>query len=130
MTGWTPHTPYTCKFYLVRRENSKWTKTPITKTSHPFNSNHLRHNADGSMQAWLISGHGESIAEDDMNRYGWGDSIEEWKSDITGKNWAQANNITPKPNHRYQNIQFVATANGNIATDMLLFYGWKPTANN
>ena len=124
------HTPYACKFYLLRRENNKWTKTSITKTSHPFNSSHLRHNADGSLQAWLISGHGESIAEDDMNRYGWGDRIEEWKSDITGKNWAQVNNITPKPNHRYQNIQFVSTADGNIASDMLLFYGWKPTANN
>ena len=123
-------TPHACTFYLVRRENNQWTKTPITKTSHPFNSSHLHHNADGSIQAWLITGQGESVAEDDMNSYGWGDGIEEWKSDITGKNWKRINDLTPKPNRRYQNIQFVSSAYGDIADDMLLFYGWTPTTKN
>ena len=70
------------------------------------------------------------FAEDDMNSYGWGDGIEEWKSDITGKNWKRINDLTPKPNHRYQNIQFVSSAYGDIADDMLLFYGWTPTTKN
>jgi len=119
-------TPHACTFYFIRRQKNEWIRSAITNTSHPFNSCHLRHEADGSLRAWLITGKGESVAEDELNQYGWGDAIEEWRSDATGKNWKKIDVLTPNTGRRYQNIQFVVGAKGEVMPGMLFFYGWKP----
>ena len=97
-----------------------------TKTSHPFNSSHLRHNVDGSIQAWLITDQGESVAEDDMNRYNWGDRINEWRSDAIGRIWKRAAKLTSQANRHSQNIQSVTSERGETVDGMLFYYGRKP----
>ena len=39
----------------------------MDKNISSLNSSHLRHNVFGSIQAWLITDQGESVADDDMN---------------------------------------------------------------
>ena len=118
-------TPYQSKFYFVRRREGEWVKTPITPTPHPFNSSHLERRPDGAFRALLIAGEGEAKAEDEMNRYGWGDRVEEWISDADGQNWRRSRDLTPKPGPRYQNIQFVRGENQEILEGIALFYGWE-----
>lgn len=118
-------TPYAGKFYFVRPHDGEWVRTPLTTSSHPFNSSHLERKADGSFRAYLIAGEGESMADDEMNRYGWGDRIEEWVSDSEGENWRRTRDLTPKPGERYQNIQFVRGEKDETVNGLLLFYGWE-----
>ena len=80
-----------------------------TKTSHSFSINDTRHNVDGSIQAWLITDQGESVAEDDMNRYNWGDRINEWRSDAIGRNRKRAAKLTSQANRHSQNIQSITS---------------------
>ena len=98
----------------------------MDKNISSLNSSHLRHNVFGSIQAWLITDQGESVAEDDMNRYGWGGRIDEWRSDATGRNWKRAAKLTPQANQHSQNIQSVISERGETVEGMLFYYGRKP----
>ena len=120
-------TPYRSRFYFVKRGKDRWLKTPIARTSHPFNSCHLDRAADGRFRAFLVTGEGESNSEDDMDRYGWGSKVEEWVSDASGENWKLARDLTPKPGYKYQNIQFVSRDLRDRVKGLLLFYGWQKT---
>ena len=118
-------TPYKCQFYFVRFADGDWKKTPIARTSHPFNSCLLDRDKDGSFMAYLITGKGESVSDQNMDRYGWGDRVELWTSDKNGENWKLQKDLTPEATLRYQNIQFVRDPRRGISGDLLLFYGWK-----
>lgn len=118
-------TPYKCRFYFVRRMNGQWQKTPITRTAHPFNASHLERNDDGTFKAYLITGQGENISEEEMDQYGWGDRVEEWVSDQNGENWKLSRDITPQKGHKYQNIKFISQGAKGTAKNMLLFYSWQ-----
>lgn len=119
-------TAYRGKFYFVRHDAGRWLKTAIAATSHPFNSSHLDRDGNGVFHAFLITGEGESIApESTRSVYGWGDAVEEWLSSDGGATWRQGRDLTPIPSRRYQNMQFVGTAGGGIASGRLLFYGWR-----
>jgi hypothetical protein len=97
----------------------------LTETSHPFNSSHLERRHDESFRAFLIVGEGETVAEDEMNSYGWGERIEEWVSDPGGEHWRRTRDLTPDPALRYQNIQFVRGQNEERLDALLLFYAWQ-----
>jgi len=121
-------TPYRCTFYFVTYETGVWRKTAVTQTSHPWNTGHLERGPDGTFRAYMIVGEGENVSNEskqDMNRYGWGDRIELWTSDKKGKHWKLAKDITPVPEHRWQNVKFVSRDTGDIVPGMILFYGWQ-----
>jgi hypothetical protein len=118
-------TPYKCRFYFVRRRNNQWVKTAITRTPHPFNACHLDRSDDGLFKAYLITGEGENISEQEMDRYGWGDRVEVWVSDGKGENWKLSRDLTPAKGYKYQNIKFVSDEGREIAGGMVLFYGWQ-----
>ena len=118
-------TPYASTFYFVRMEEGKWKQSPLASTGHPFNSTHLVRNHDGSFSAFLIAGEGEANEESEMNRYGWGDRVEEWRSDKTGAGWHRARDLTPHGGMRYQSVKFVRGASGETLDGLLLFYAWS-----
>ena len=120
-------TPYKCRFYFIRRQDDQWEKTAITDTFHPFNGCHLDRSDDGLFKAYLVTGEGENISEEEMDRYGWGDRVEEWISDDNGENWKLSKDLTPVKGHKYQNIKFVSRSVRGIIRDILLFYGWQDT---
>ena len=117
-------TPLESKFYYVRRQGDKWARTAIARTPHPFNSCHLDRDPDGTLQAYLITGLGESVPEPGMNFYGWGHKVERWFSTDNGASWKHGADLTPKLGRKYQNIQFVAKGLREISKDIFLFYGW------
>ena len=121
-------TPYASTFYFVRMRAGKWEKTPLTGTGHPFNSTHLVARQDGSFQAFLIAGDGETNEDTLMNSYGWGDRVEEWVSDASGSHWKRSRDLTPKTGLRYQSVKFVRGEDGQSVDDLLLFYAWQGTA--
>ena len=121
-------TPYQSTFYFIKNVTGEWEKTPITKTPHPFNNGHLERNPDGTFNAYMIVGEGESISyvsKQDMGRYGWGDRIEWCISDVNGENWTLKQDLTPESGYKWQNITFVSDGKGNTIPNLLLFYGWK-----
>jgi len=120
-------TPYKCRFYFVRYQNDQWVKTAIARTPHPFNACHLDRSEDGLFKAYLVTGEGENISAEEMDRYGWGDRIEEWISDDNGENWKLSKDLTPTKGYKYQNIKFVSRNVGGITGDIILFYGWQDT---
>lgn len=121
-------TPNRCKFHFVRNENGTWKKTPIARTSHPFNAGHLERASDGTFQAYMIVGDGENesdISKQDPGRYGWGDRVELWSSDANGENWMLTKDLTPVPGHRWQNVKCVSRGNTESIPEIVLFYGWQ-----
>ncbi len=118
-------TPYASTFYFVRMSGSRWQRVPLAATGHPFNSTHLVRQPDGSFRAFLIAGDGEANEPSEMNRYGWGDRVEEWVSDTSGAGWRQQRNLAPQEGLRYQSVKFVRGEDGEILDNLLLFYAWK-----
>ncbi len=118
-------TPYRSTFYFVHRRDGEWIRTPLAKTGHPFNSTHLESRADGSYRALLIAGDGEANEKGEMNRYGWGDRVEEWQSDTDGRTWRRTRDLTPQPGLRYQSVKSVRGQDGEPRTDLFLYYAWK-----
>lgn len=117
--------PYASTFYFVRFHAGAWERTPLTATGHPFNSSHLVREADGSFSAYLIAGDGEANERSEMNRYGWGERVEEWRSDANGTHWKKSRDLTPRPGLRYQSVKFVRAASGASMDRMLLYYAWQ-----
>ena len=118
-------TPYKSTFYFVRLANGRWQTTALTATGHPFNSMSLVRRPDGSFRAFLIAGDRESNEESEMNRYGWGDRVEEWASDTSGETWRRVRDLTPREGMRYQSVKRVhGPANGYV-DGLLLFYAWE-----
>ncbi len=62
-----------------------------------------------------------------MNRYGWGERVEEWISADGGNSWELSSDYTPLEGYRYQNIKAVSSGEGDgeIIPEMFLFYGWE-----
>ena len=109
----------------MRRRDGAWKRSAITRTSHPFNACHLERGQDGSFHATLVTGAGEAVSKDEMDRYGWGERVERWTSGPDGERWTRRSDLTPRQGHRYQNVTFVARADGGMADGMILFYGWR-----
>ena len=117
-------TPYASTMHFVHLSQGRWKRIPLATTGHPFNSTHLVRRADGSFRAYLIAGDGEASEAGEMNRYGWGDRVEEWVSGAAGGSWTRIRNLAPFAGLRYQGIQFVRAEGGGLLEDLLLFYGW------
>ena len=117
--------PYKSTFHFIRAVDGEWIWTPLAETGHPFNSSHLERRPDGSFRAWLIADGGAAGEDDEMNRYGWGDRVEEWVSDSSGTHWSRSRDLTPQPGLRYQSVKAVLTEGNRALPDMLLFYAWK-----
>lgn len=118
-------TPYRSTFYFVRLVEGEWVRTPLTATGHPFNSAHLVREPDGSFRAYLVAGDGEANEGSEMNRYGWGDRVEEWVSGPSGSDWHRSRDLTPVPGMRYQSVKLVRREDGGAMDGMLLFYAWS-----
>ena len=118
-------TPYASTFYFVRMAGGRWERVPLAATGHPFNSTHLVRRPDGSFRAYLIAGDGESNEPSEMNRYGWGDRVEEWVSDAGGANWRRTRNLAPQEGLRYQSVKFVRGEDAETLDGLLLFYAWE-----
>jgi hypothetical protein len=118
-------TPYAGSYYLVRPVGGQWRKTPITRTAHPFNASYLDRLPDGRYRAVLVSGgaHADS-SQENMDQYGWGDSVEVWTSGPDGEDWRRSEDLTPVTGRRYQNVQFVSADLKAPVDGLLLFYGW------
>lgn len=117
----------THSYFYVRRENGKWLQTRICHSNHNWNGGYLVHGADGVVRAYLITGEGylEGGYMDDRG----GGGIEEWISEDKGNTWRMNRDLTPDrkryPGWRFNHIQPVVRANGEIVDGMLLFYGWQ-----
>lgn len=118
-------TPYKSTFHFLRRAGGRWERTPLAATGHPFNSTHLMRRPDGSFGAFLIAGDSEANEPGEMNRYGWGDRVEEWVSGPGGSGWRRSRILSPGEGLRYQSVKFVQGEAGEPRDDMLLFYAWK-----
>jgi len=127
-------TPFRGWFTFFYYEDGVWQHTKVTRTSHYFNAAMLDQNRDGDFRALLIVGDGEakkdSRHEDirNLNRYGWGDRVEEWISKDGGATWKLSRDITPIKGYRYQNIKRVSIGIGESSNEIFLFYGWQPDA--
>ncbi|WP_299143369.1 BNR-4 repeat-containing protein [uncultured Vibrio sp.] len=124
-------TPNSGWFTYTRRVNGKWDETKVARTSNVWNSAVLGRNNKGYLRALLIMGEGDiapigTTKGSDLNRYGWGDRVEEWVSKDEGKTWQLNRDITPKKGMRYQNIRSVSKGVGKDSTEIFLFYGWAP----
>ena len=98
-----------------------------------WNSGLLDRNVNGHLRALLMVGDGEVEAQGttkgtDLDRYGWGDRLEEWISRDEGKTWKRNRDLTPQKGMRYQNLRTVSTKNGGDSNVIFLYYGWKPDA--
>lgn len=124
-SGWFTH---------VRLVEGVWHETKIARTSNVWNSGLLDRNSDGFLRALLLVGDGEIKAQGttegtDLNRYAWGDRIEEWISRDEGDTWELNRDITPQQGIRYQNLRTVSTEMGGYSNEIFLFYGWEPDDN-
>ena len=118
-------TPYRSAFHFVRLAGGEWVRTALAATGHPFNSAHLVREPGGSFRAYLVAGDGEANEESEMNRYGWGDRVEEWVSGPSGADWRRSRDLTPVPGLRYQSVKPVRGEDGRAMDGMLLFYAWS-----
>ena len=123
-SGWFTH---------IRLVNNELRETRIVRTSNVWNAGLLDSPEPGVLRALLVVGDGEVKAMGttkgtDLNRYGWGDRIEEWVSRDGGDNWIHTRNVTPQSGMRYQNIRTVSTGMGGYLKDVFIFYGWEPDA--
>lgn len=123
-SGWFTH---------IRLVDGEWQETKIVRTSNVWNSGLLDTNSDGHLRALLLAGEGEIKAQGttkgtDLNRYAWGDRIEEWISRDNGDTWELNRDITPQQGMRYQNLRTVSTEMGEYSDEIFLFYGWEPDA--
>lgn len=117
--------PYESVFRFVSRVAGEWRSTPLAATGHPFNSGQLLRHRDGSFRALLVAGDGVATASGEMNRYGWGDRIEEWTSDTGHGNWRRTRDLTPRPGLRYQSVKLIRGEDGQPLADMAVFYAWE-----
>ncbi|MFP6762672.1 MAG: hypothetical protein VB858_03610, partial [Planctomycetaceae bacterium] len=113
----------THRYYYVRRVDGQWRQTPITHSSHQWNSCHLARDRNNTLHAYVITGEGY-LKGGYMDRHG-GGRLEEWISRDRGDSWKKLRDLTPGPDWRCNNIQPVVRADGSLVDDMLLFYGWQ-----
>jgi hypothetical protein len=115
-------------YYYVRWAGGQWKQTPITGSSHQWNSCHLARDEDGIWHAYVIVGDGYLDTGGYMDGYG-GGAVEEWVSHDKGDTWKKHRDLTPDtsiyPSWKYNNVQPVTRPDGSIVGGMLLFYGWK-----
>ena len=122
------------RYYYVAREGGGWFQTPICRSSHQWNSGHLRHDDDGSLHAFVVAGE-HYLNGGYMDRHG-GGRIEEWVSRDRGRSWSKRRTLSPDGERfagwRFNNVQPVLHPDGTEVRGMLLFYGWRdadaPTA--
>ena len=86
---------------------------------------HLDRSDDGLFKAYLVTGEGQNISAEEMDRYGWGDRVELWISDRKGESWKLSKDLTPVEGYKYQNIKFVSREGRETAGGLILFYGWQ-----
>lgn len=120
-------TPYASTIYFVRMAVGSWVRSALASTGHPFNSTQLVRRPDGSFRAILIAGEGETHEDSEMNRYGWGDRVEEWVSDPAGSSWRRSRDLTPQAGLRYQSVKLAHSADGGMLDGLVLFYAWSGT---
>ncbi|MDG2090423.1 MAG: BNR-4 repeat-containing protein [Gammaproteobacteria bacterium] len=123
-SGWFTH---------IRLVNGEWYESKIAHASNVWNSGILDKNSDGNLRALLVVNDGEIEAQGttvgtDLNRYAWGDRIEEWISRDEGDSWELNRDITPQTGLRYQNLRTVSTEIGEYSKELFLIYGWEPNA--
>ncbi|MDP7303068.1 MAG: hypothetical protein QGG09_08200, partial [Pirellulaceae bacterium] len=97
------------------------------ETMHPFNASHLEVD-HGVLRAFLIAGGCDTIVEEGMDEYGFGQRIEQWESRDRGKSWVLHRDLTPSVSQKFQNIQFVSDGMKSVMKDVVLFYGWSDPA--
>ncbi len=115
------------QYYYVRRVGNEWKQTPITHSSHQWNSCYLSRDADHTLHAFLVVGEGY-LEGGYMDRHG-GGRIEEWVSSDNGNRWTKRREVSPNsPQYdgwRFNNVQPVVRPDGSTVDGMLLYYGWK-----
>lgn len=115
------------QYYYVRRVGNRWKQSPITHSSHQWNSCYLSRDADNTLHAYVIVGEGY-LEGGYMDRHG-GGRIEEWVSSDKGNQWTKRREVSPSSKQyagwRFNNVQPVVRPNGSTVGGMLLFYGWK-----
>ncbi len=114
-------------YYYVRKVDGQWRKSPITKSSHQWNSGHLACDPSGMLHAYVVVGQGY-LEGGYMDKHG-GGRIEEWTSADGGERWEMRRLFSPSGSRyadwRFNNVQPVVRADGTPVNGMWIFYGWK-----
>jgi hypothetical protein len=114
------------QYYYVRRIGNEWKQTPITHSSHQWNSCYLSIDADGTLHAFVVVGEGY-LEGGYMDRHG-GGRTEEWVSSDKGNRWTKRREVSPTSKRyvgwRFNNVQPVLRPDGSTVDGMLLYYGW------
>ncbi len=118
--------PQDSHFHFVTWNEGKWRRVQAAPTLHPFNASHVEALPKGGFRAFLVVGENQTVIEEGMDEYGWGERVEEWRSSDNGLKWARSQDLTPKgrPGWHWQNVQPVHDAAGRVIPDLILFYGW------
>jgi hypothetical protein len=115
------------QYYYVRRVDNEWQQTPITHSSHNWNSCYLSRDTNNTLHAFVVVGEGY-LEGGYMDRHG-GGRIEEWVSDDKGNHWTKRREVSPNSQQyagwRFNNVQPVVRPDGSTVDGMLLYYGWK-----
>lgn len=115
------------QYYYVRRVGNKWMQTPITHSSHQWNSCYLSRDSGGTLHAFVAAGK-QYLEGGYMDRHG-GGRIEEWVSNDRGDHWKFRREVSPSSKKyagwRFNNVQPIAAPDGSNVDGMLLFYGWE-----
>ncbi len=105
----------------------QWKQTPITHSSHQWNSCYLSRDADDMLHAYVIAGEGY-LEGGYKDKHG-GGRIEEWVSSDKGNHWTKRREVSPNSKQyagwRFNNVQPVVRPDGSTVDGMLLYYGWK-----
>ena len=114
------------RYYYVRRVGNEWKQTPITHSSHQWNSCYLSRDTDDTLHAFVVVGE-DYLEGGYMDLHG-GGRIEEWVSDDKGNHWTKRREVSPNSHQyagwRFNNVQPVVRPDGSTVDGMLLYYGW------
>jgi len=115
------------RYYYVRREKGRWIQTPICESNHQWNSGCLTIDGLGIVHAYVVVGN-DYLSGGYMDGHG-GGNLEEWVSKDAGVSWAKLRNLSPHHGDyagwRFNNVQPVVGADGEMVDGMFLFYGWN-----
>ncbi|HAL30965.1 MAG TPA: hypothetical protein DCP20_09680 [Coriobacteriia bacterium] len=114
--------PGAYEWRFARRDAGGWRGTRIVTTDHYFDAAALDPRADGSLEAFVVTGDSDARGSLDWDYRGRGGRIERWVSDDRGLTWEFAERVSPgEPRIIYSDPVIV---HGGADPARVLFTDW------